>query len=654
MKQSKLIVITSLRDRMMFKCVAMIICSILMCTPLTAQTVVVREDAGKTFLWIEAEAGAIKVPMLVHDTEEASGGQYIEVRGGNNNIEYAPEGLASYRFNVRKSGVYKIWGRVNVNMHDEDAFWVKMDDDDWIKWKGIEVGCEWHWDEVHDTQRNNQVMTFNLEAGPHTLTLTYGMDQTKLDKWLITNDLEYHPTEAGPRTEAIIKSSPRMPIVNETVRFDGSASFSTEGSVTTYNWDFGNGEMIAGVNADHTFSAAGEYLVKLIITDDAGLTGRVTRTVKVYTEEPVARFEYSPDRTKAKEVVTFDASGSFNAAGKIVNYTWEFGDGSRGEGLRIDHPFAAPGEYHTTLTVTDNGGKTKSETRLVTVITGVPKKIIYETDMCLDADDVGGLAMLHGLANNDEVDLLAVCFNEVHPSAAAAIDAINTWYGRGDIPVGIYKKDLPEPDLSFYLDALTDFPHDLDQESAPSAVEVYRNVLSKQPDNSVTIVSVGFIVNLYDLLIEEPELIAQKVAELVIMGGPGGGGFNLARHNTGSATQYLLANWPTPIVFSGAGTGILTGRGLEDTPQENPIREAYYQFFNSNFCDRHSWDQMAILYGVRGVSDYFSDLESVDRWGLEPGMRLSFDTRLTRDAYARIIEDLMLKPPKVDDPKSQN
>jgi len=237
------------------------------------------------------------------------------------------------------------------------------------------------------------------------------------------------------------------------------------------------------------------------------------------------------------------------------------------------------------------------------------------------------------------------CFNEVHPSGAAAIDAMNTWYGRGDIPIGIYKKELPDPDLSFYLDALTKFPHDLDRESALSAVEVYKNVLSKQPDKSVTIVSVGFIVNLYDLLKEDPDLIEQKVAELVIMGGPRGGGFNLGRHNTSSLTEYLLEHWPSPIVFSGAGTGIFTAEGLENTPKENPFREAYYQFFNSNFCQRHSWDQMAVLYGVRGVSDYFTELENVDRWNLKSGMRLALKTRLTKDAYARIIEDLMLKPP---------
>ena len=63
--------------------------------------------------------------------------------------------------------------------------------------------------------------------------------------------------------------------------------------------------------------------------------------------------------------------------------------------------------------------------------------------MCLDVDDVGALAMLHAFADQGEVDILAVSFNEVHPSGVAAIDAINTWYGRGDIPIGTYKPGFP-------------------------------------------------------------------------------------------------------------------------------------------------------------------------------------------------------------------
>lgn len=623
-----------------------LVLSILVLNLLSAQTVIVKERNSDVQLWIEAEAGDIHEPMMVHEAEAASGGQYIEVRGGNNNIQNAPsDGHTIYRFSLKEAGIYKIWGRVKIDMSDEDAFWVKMDDEDWVKWKGIEVGCKWHWDEVHDNLKNNQVVTYDLDAGTHTLVFTYGMDQTRLDKLLITNDLEFVPTETGPCASAVFSISSATPIVGETLNFDGSESFSTEGTVTSYTWNFGDGSTGSGQSVQHAFDKVGNYNVKLIVSDDKGLIGRLTKTVTVYTKDPIARFDYSPDRSQAGETITFDASSSFDPGGNIIKYKWDFGDGSKGKGPIVKHVYKSAGEYQATLRVTDRDRNKVSITRLITVITGVPKKIIYETDMCLDVDDVGGLAMLHGLANNDEAELLAVCFNEVHPSGAAAIDAINTWYGRGDIPVGIYKKDLLDPDPSDYLDIIAEFPHDLDRETAPAAVDVYREVLSKQADKSVTIISVGFIVNLYDILKEEPDLVAQKVTELVIMGGPGGGGFNLARHNTRALTEYVLKNWPSPIVFSGAGTGIFTGEGLENSPIENPIREAYYQFFNSNFCGRHSWDQMAVLYGVRGISDYFAEPEDVDRWQLGLGKRLSLHTLLTREEYARIIEDLMMKPP---------
>ena len=62
-------------------------------------------------------------------------------------------------------------------------------------------------------------------------------------------------------------------------------------------------------------------------------------------------------------------------------------------------------------------------------------KVIFETDMCLDVDDVGALAVLHGLQTEGNVNLLGVCYNEVHPLAPDVIDAINTYYDRGTIPI---------------------------------------------------------------------------------------------------------------------------------------------------------------------------------------------------------------------------
>ena len=282
-----------------------------------------------------------------------------------------------------------------------------------------------------------------------------------------------------------------------------------------------------------------------------------------------------------------------------------------------------------------------------------PKKIIFETDMCTDVDDVGALAMLHALADNREAEILAVSFNEVHPSAANAICAINTWHNRGNIPIGIYKGDLTDPDESSYLDALANFSHNLPATPIPSSLALYRQVLSEQPDASVTIISVGFLNNLYDLLKTDPDLIAQKVTELVVMAVLIDDPYNTVRHGLIDKSEYVIHNWPTRLVISQHGESVHTGARLSETPAENPVREAFYQRFNGQYKGRSSWDQLAVLYGVRGLRDYFTEitegkgrLSNGYEWEMKPGFRSYLDPSLSDSEYVRIVEDLMIKPPR--------
>ena len=281
-----------------------------------------------------------------------------------------------------------------------------------------------------------------------------------------------------------------------------------------------------------------------------------------------------------------------------------------------------------------------------------PKKVIFETDMSTDVDDVGALATLHALADNGEAEILAISFNEVHPSAADAICAINTWYNRGDIPIGIYKGDLADPDESSYLDTIANFPHNFPTTLTLSSLEVYLQVLREQPDNSVTIISVGFLNNLYDLLKADSDLISQKVTELVVMALLIDDPYNTVRHDLIDKSEYVIHNWPTPLVISHYGESVQTGARLAETPAENPVREAYYRRFNGQYKGRSSWDQLAVLYGVRGLGDYFTEitdgkgrLSNGYEWEMEPGFRSYLDPKLSDSEFVHIVEDLMIKPP---------
>jgi hypothetical protein len=129
-------------------------------------------------------------------------------------------------------------------------------------------------------------------------------------------------------------------------------------------------------------------------------------------------------------------------------------------------------------------------------------------------------------------------------------------------------------------------------------------------------------------------------------------GFNLSRHDLVSVSENVIKNWPGPVVISQPGSRILTGKVLKSAPEENPVREAYYKFFHDNFCGRPSWDQIAVLYGVRGLSDYFSrnttdtgSLPNGYKWQMKPGHRSFIEPLLTVESYARIIDNLMLEPP---------
>jgi PKD repeat protein len=87
---------------------------------------------------------------------------------------------------------------------------------------------------------------------------------------------------------------------------------------------------------------------------------------------PFAIFIYSPFEPVMGEIVTFNASLSYDEDGTIVSYVWDFGDDSYGEGMVTEHAYAADGTYIVSLTVTDNEGLSDTATEMVEVITPLP------------------------------------------------------------------------------------------------------------------------------------------------------------------------------------------------------------------------------------------------------------------------------------------
>ena len=156
-----------------------------------------------------------------------------------------------------------------------------------------------------------------------------------------------------------------------------------------------------------------------------------------------------------------------------------------------------------------------------------PVKILLDTDFGDDGDDLAALAVLHHLADLGEVEILAIGQSNSRHDAPGAIDVINTYYGRPDIPIGIVKYTTHEGDqYSSFL--VKNYPHDIDLKNVPDVIEVYRRALAEASDQSVKFVVIGPKQNMRDLLQSKPdaisplsgvELIRQKVTVATDMGG---------------------------------------------------------------------------------------------------------------------------------------
>ena len=298
-----------------------------------------------------------------------------------------------------------------------------------------------------------------------------------------------------------------------------------------------------------------------------------------------------------------------------------------------------------------------------------PKPVILDTDCGPDYDDVGALAILHAFADSGYINILATMASNKHELVAPSIDVINTYFGRPDIPIGAPKSEgVNIGAFQKWPDSLiTKYPHDLlSTGEAPDAVKLYRKILSEQEDTTVTIISVGFLTNLGNLIMSEPDefsplpgkkLIEKKVYRWVCMGGrfPEGKEFNVFMDS--SKSIIAIEQWPTKIIFTGfeIGEQIKTGLRLIEMPCENnPVKDVFAISIPQSVEDkngRKSWDQTAVLIAVKGYEKYFdinkgrfvTFKDGHNEWkDSENGTHGYVKTKMPVPQITKLIEDLMM------------
>lgn len=253
-----------------------------------------------------------------------------------------------------------------------------------------------------------------------------------------------------------------------------------------------------------------------------------------------------------------------------------------------------------------------------------PLPIIFDTDVGNDVDDVLALGMIHALQSRGACKLLAVTVTKDHELAGPFADAVNTFYGRPKIPVGVVRKGATRDEGKF-LGLARDYPHALKKSAdAPDAVALLRKVLASQADGSVVIIQVGFATNLARLLqspadetspLTGKELAAKKVKLVSAMFGA----YKLdgvSTHREYNVTEDLptaktfVSEWPSPIVFSGFEVGqavTFPAVSIEKDfgyVRKHPLAEAYRRYSPPPH-ERPCWDLTSVLYAVYPDRGYF-------------------------------------------------
>lgn len=299
-------------------------------------------------------------------------------------------------------------------------------------------------------------------------------------------------------------------------------------------------------------------------------------------------------------------------------------------------------------------------------------KIIFDTDLGPDYDDVGALAFLHAMADSGKAEILGTMASNKHELVAPSIEVINRYFGRADLPIGAPKTPGPSMSASqHWPDSLVaKYQHDIKTtDGVTDAVTLYRKILSSQPDSSVTIITVGFLTNMANLLKSQSdsispltgnELISRKVKLLVSMAGafPGGREYNVFIDSVSS--EYVFNTWPGKIIFTGfeIGSKIFTGLRLINSEISNsPVKDAFRIAMAKSESDRNgrmSWDQTAVLIGVYGTDRFFEtkrgriivNPNGSNRWEDDPkGKQEYVIQKMPVPEIEKFIEDRMMHIP---------
>ena len=229
------------------------------------------------------------------------------------------------------------------------------------------------------------------------------------------------------------------------------------------------------------------------------------------------------------------------------------------------------------------------------------KKIILDTDLGCDSDDIGALVILNQLYNQKKVLPLCITSINSHLEPALLIAEINKYYGN-QILIGMNKCNNYGIDNGYSVDVVNKFNISRDKDF-PSSIDVIKKVLLAE-SGKIDLITVGPLTNIYYFIKNYGvELLNEKVDTMYLMAG------NFASNTTEwnisediEAFLLVLKEFKGKMVFIPfeIGYDVLTARNLL-----NSDTMMGYGYYVHNQGPRPSWDPITVYYAIT-LSDEFT------------------------------------------------
>ena len=195
-----------------------------------------------------------------------------------------------------------------------------------------------------------------------------------------------------------------------TVVFNASGSSDTTSLVSSYLWDFGDGNTDTGKVVSHSFETPGDFNVVLTVADGAGNSATTSSSVKVHDiTPPSANFNWSYINSDGDTInfaaiegvpVNFNAGLSGDNSGASLTYEWDFSDGTNMQGKEVTHTFEniSSEGYEVLLVVTDSSNNS-NQRMLVVAVEEMDRPDLYISQLSFsdDSPDEGDTIQLNAV-----------------------------------------------------------------------------------------------------------------------------------------------------------------------------------------------------------------------------------------------------------------